>query len=425
MIRAFISRLCQRNLIGPQRGPDAETAMLPCSATQLHHGQSFSVPALIVLALLIGGCSKQTTAPPTPAPPEVGVITVTTRTVPVVVELPGRVSAPRMAEVRARAAGILLKREFTEGADVQAGDVLFRIDPAPLQAELRSAEANLARAEATRRAAQVKVDRFDNLKESNIISRQDYDDAVAARDQGAAEVAAANAALATAKLNLDYTVVTAPISGRIGRALMTEGALVGEDEATPLAIIQQLDPVHVDLSRPSADLLRQQNDLASGRMRAVSDAPVVLLAADGRPLPQPGRLVFTDAQVDRTTDGVTVRAEVPNPGLLLLPGMYLRAQLTIGEMPEAIVVPQQSVTRRPEGATLLVVGDDGKVTERNVRVDGSHGNGYVIGEGLKAGERVVVDGLQKIRPGATVSAVAWEPPKTGDPVVSARTSAAN
>lgn len=383
------------------------------------------VPLAGLLALVLVGCGKDLTNTTPPAPPEVGVITVATRTVPVVVELPGRVSAPRVAEVRARAAGILLKREFTEGADVKAGDVLFRIDAAPMQAVLRSAEANLARAEATRRAAQVKVDRFENLKDSNIISRQDYDDAVAMRDQGVAEVAAATAALATAKLNLDYTVVTAPISGRIGRALMTEGALVGQDEATPLAIIQQLDPVHVDLSRPSADLLRQQNELASGRLRAVGDAAVLLLTTDGRPLQQRGRLVFTDAQVDRTTDSVTVRAEVPNPGLLLLPGMYLRAQLTIGEAPDAIVVPQQSVTRRPEGATLLVVGDDGKVGERAVRVDGSHGNGYVIGEGLKPGERVVVDGLQKIRPGATVKAVAWEPPKTGDPAVSARTSAAN
>jgi len=382
-------------------------------------------PLVGLFALVLVGCGKNAASTTTPAPPEVGVITVATRVVTVTVELPGRVSSPRVAEVRARAAGILLKREFTEGADVKAGEVLFRIDPAPMQAALRSAEANVARVEATRRAAQVKVDRFDNLRESNIISQQSYDDAIAARDQGVAEVAAANAALMTAKLNLDYTVVTAPISGRIGRALMTEGALVGEDEATPLAIIQQLDPVHVDLSRPSADLLRQQNDLASGRLRAVGDAPVVLLAADGRPLPQPGTLVFTDAQVDRTTDGVTVRAEVPNPGLLLLPGMYLRARLTIGEAPEAIVVPQQSVTRRPEGATLLVVGDDGKVSERGVRVDGSHGNGYVIGDGLKVGERVVVDGLQKIRPGATVKAVTWEPPKTGDPAASARTAAAN
>jgi len=382
-------------------------------------------PLVGLFALVLVGCGKNAASTTTPAPPEVGVITVATRVVTVTVELPGRVSSPRVAEVRARAAGILLKREFTEGADVKAGEVLFRIDPAPMQAALRSAEANVARVEATRRAAQVKVDRFDNLRESNIISQQSYDDAIAARDQGVAEVAAANAALMTAKLNLDYTVVTAPISGRIGRALMTEGALVGEDEATPLAIIQQLDPVHVDLSRPSAELLRQQNDLASGRLRAVGDAPVVLLAADGRPLPQPGTLVFTDAQVDRTTDGVTVRAEVPNPGLLLLPGMYLRARLTIGEAPEAIVVPQQSVTRRPEGATLLVVGDDGKVSERGVRVDGSHGNGYVIGDGLKVGERVVVDGLQKIRPGATVKAVTWEPPKTGDPAASARTAAAN
>lgn len=381
--------------------------------------------APLALALLLASCGKDEATSAPAAPPEVGVITAATSEVPVVIELPGRVSAPRMAEVRARAAGILLKREFTEGTDITAGDVLFRIDPAPLQAALRSAEANLARAEAAKRAAQVKVTRLENLRDSNIISRQDYDDAIAARDQAVAEVAAAQAALATAKLNLDYTVVTAPISGRIGRALMTEGALVGQDEATPLAIIQQLDPVYVDLTRPSTDLLRQQNDLASGRLRAVPEPPVTLLAPDGNPLPQRGRLVFTEAQVDRTTDAVTVRAEFPNPGLLLLPGMYLRAQLTIGIAPEALVVPQQAVTRRPEGATLLVVGEDGKVVERTVRVDGAHGSTYVIGDGLKAGERVVVDGLQKIRPGAAVKAVAWEPPKTGDPAVSARTAAAN
>jgi membrane fusion protein (multidrug efflux system) len=380
--------------------------------------------APLAIALLLVGCGKENTAT-TAAPPEVGVVTVAVSEVPVVIELPGRVSAPRVAEVRARAAGILLKREFTEGTDVKAGDVLFRIDPAPLQSALRSAEANLARTEASRRAAQVKVDRLENLRGSNIISRQDYDDAVAARDQAVAEVAASQAALATATLNLDYTVVTAPISGRIGRALMTEGALVGQDEATPLAIIQQLDPVFVDLTRPSTDLLRQQNDLASGRLRAVAEPPVALLASDGRTLPQRGRLVFTEAQVDRTTDAVTVRAEFPNPGLLLLPGMYLRGQLTIGIAPNALVVPQQAVTRRPEGATLLVVGDDGKVAERTVRVDGAHGSTYVIGDGLKAGERVVVDGLQKIRPGAAVKAMAWEPPKTGDPAASARTAAAN
>lgn len=381
--------------------------------------------ALTALTLVLGACSKSTAPTAAPPPPEVGVITVATQEIPLVTELPGRVAAPRVAEVRARAAGILLKREFAEGGDVKAGDVLFRIDPAPLKATLSNAQALLARAEATFTAQQVKADRLKPLLEINAISKQGYDDAVVARDQAQAEVAAAKAAVETAKLTLDYTVVTAPISGRIGRALVTEGALVGQDEATPLAIIQQLDPIHVDFTRPSADLLRQQNDVASGRLRAIAEPLVALIAPDGRPLPQAGRLVFTEAQVDRTTDAVTIRAEFPNPGLMLLPGMYLRGRLTQTQASDVIVVPQQAVNRRPEGATVLVVGDEGKVVERPVRVDGSHGNGYVIGNGLKTGERVVVDGLQKVRPGAAVKAVTWEPPKTGDPAVTARTSSAN
>lgn len=386
------------------------------------------LPAVPVLAFLLtialGACGKAE-APVAAPVPEVGVLTVATQDVPVVDELPGRVAAPRVAEVRARAAGILLKREFAEGGDVAAGDVLFRIDPAPLKATLASAEALLARAEATLTAQQVKADRLKPLLEINAISRQGYDDAVVARDQAQAEVAAAKAAVETAKLNLGYTVVTAPISGRIGRALVTEGALVGQDEATPLAIIQQLDPIHVDFVRPSADLLRQRSDLASGRLRALAEPTVTLLAPDGKELPQAGRLVFTEAQVDRTTDAVTIRAEFANPGLALLPGMYLRGRLAQAQAANVIVVPQQAVTRRPEGATVLVVGDDGKVAERTVRVDGTHGNGCVVGDGLKAGERVVVDGLQKVRPGAAVKTVAWEPPKTGERAASARASSAN
>ncbi|HEX3135944.1 MAG TPA: efflux RND transporter periplasmic adaptor subunit [Planctomycetota bacterium] len=377
------------------------------------------------MAVALVGCGQGAAPTVAQPPPEVGVLTLTTQTVPVVNELPGRVAAPRVAEVRARAAGILLKREFNEGTDVQAGEVLFRIDPAPMQAAHSSAQANLARAEATLTAVKVKVERLQPLLGTNAISKQDYDDAVAARDQSVADVAAAKAALATAQLNLDYTVVTAPISGRIGRALVTEGALVGQNEATPLAMIQQLDPIHVNLTRPSTELLRLQNDIASGRLSAIEQPTVTLIAPDGRPLPQAGRLVFTEALVDPTTDAVIIRAEFPNPDHLLLPGMYLRARVGQALAKDAIVVPQQAVNRKPEGATVLVLGPEDKLIERKVRVEGTHGNGYVVSEGLKAGERVVVDGLQKARPGISVKAMVWEPPKTGDPATTARTSSAN
>ena len=378
-----------------------------------------------VIALALGGCGKAAAPTATPPTPEVGVLTMATRSVPVVNELPGRVAAPRMAEVRARAAGILLKREFHEGGDVAAGDVLFRIDQGPLKAALGSAQASLAKAEAVLGSVKVRVERLQPLLGSNAISKQDYDDAVAARDQALADVAFAKAALATAQLNLDYTVVTAPISGRIGRALVTEGALVGQGEATPLAIIQQIDPIQVDLLQSSTVLLRIQQALASGRLGALEKQTVTLLSPDGSELPNHGTLVFTEAVVDATTSSVILRAEFPNPDHLLLPGMYLRARLSQAMAKDVIVVPQQAVSRRPEGATVLVIGDGDKLVERPVRVDATDGNGYVVGDGLKAGDRVVVDGLQKVRAGSVVKAVEWQAPPTGDPKVTAISASAN
>jgi membrane fusion protein (multidrug efflux system) len=377
------------------------------------------------LALVLAGCGKAATTDGTPPPPEVGFIVAATSTVPVISELPGRVAAPRTAEVRARAAGILLKREFNEGTDVSAGDVLFRIDPGPLKAALGSAQAAKARADASLVAVKVRVERLQPLLGTNAISKQDYDDAVASRDQAAADVAYAQAALVTAQLNLDYTVVTAPISGRIGRALVTEGALVGQGEATPLAIIQQLDPIHVDLTQSSPVLLRIQQAIASGRLVAMQPPTVRLLAGDGLELPNPGTMVFTEAVVDASTNSVTMRAEFANPGHVLLPGMYVRARLGQAVAKEAMVIPQQAVNRRPEGATVLVIADGDKLVERPVRVDASHGNGYVIGDGLVPGDRVVVDGLQKARAGIAVKAIPWQAPKTGDPKATAITASAN
>jgi membrane fusion protein (multidrug efflux system) len=380
----------------------------------------------IVLGTLLAGCGASGSQAKGPPPvPEVGVVTLAVQAIPVVNELPGRVAAPRTAEVRARAAGILVKREFEEGSDVRAGAVLFRIDPGPLEAALGSARAALAKAEAVLGSVKVKVERFQPLLGTNAISKQDYDDAVALRDQALADVASAKAALVTAQLNLDYTVVTAPISGRIGRALVTEGALVGQGEATPLAIIQQLDPIHVDLTQSSSVLLGLQQALASGRLTKLDNPSVTLLAPDGAELPRKGTLVFTEAVVDETTSSVILRALFANPDHLLLPGMYVRARIQQAWISDAIVVPQQSVNRRPEGASVLVVGADDKLVARVVRVDATHGNGYVIGAGLKAGERVVVDGLQKVRAGAVVKTVPWEAPKSGDPRVTAISASQN
>jgi membrane fusion protein (multidrug efflux system) len=345
-------------------------------------------------------------------PPEVSVVTMAPERIAVVTELPGRLEATRIAQVRARVPGIVLKRTFREGSDVKAGEVLYQIDPAPLKATLASADAGLARADANLAQANLKVQRYRPLVETNAISKQEYDDALTAQKQATADVATAKASRETARLNLGYATVTAPISGRIGRALVTEGALVGQGEATPLAVVQQLDPIYATLSQSSTDLLQLKRSLASGALQSAGKdkARVKLVTDDGRVFPDAGRLLFSDVTVDESSGSVSIRAEFPNTQHNLLPGMFVRARLEQAVREAAILVPQQAVTRGADGSSVFVVGDDNKVSSRTITIDGAQDNRWIVRDGLKAGDRVVVEGLQKIKQGAAVKALAWKPP---------------
>lgn len=370
--------------------------------------------ALAVLSIF-AGCGEKPQAGAAPGggmpPPEVAVMTVAPQRLTISNELPGRLEATRVAQVRARVAGIVQKRAFREGSEVKAGELLFSIDPAPYQAALESTQAALARAEANLTQASLKLQRYKPLVEINAVSKQEYDDANAAQKQAAADVASARAARTTASLNLGYARVTAPISGRIGRALVTEGALVGQGEATQLALIQQLDPIYVNLTQSSTELQQLQRAMANGQLQNVGQgkAAITLVLEDGTPYPLPGKLLFSDLSVDESTGAVSLRAEFPNPQRTLLPGMYVRARLAQAVQEQAISVPQQAVTRSVDGASVMVVGADGKVAVRTVQTGGAQGSGWLISAGLKAGDQVVVEGLQKIKPGAAVKVVPWQP----------------
>ena len=355
-----------------------------------------------------GGAPAGGGAPP---PTEVGVVTVAPQAVGLATELPGRLEASRVAQVRARAAGILQKRLFKEGSDVKAGQPLFSIDPAPYQASAASARATLARAEANVTQATAQAERYKPLMEANAISKQDYINAVASQKSAEADVAAGKAALQTAQINLGYASVTAPISGRIGRALVTEGALVGQGEATQLAVVQQINPMYVNFTQSTTDVLRLRKAVESGQFkRAGTDgASVRVLLEDGSDYGQAGKLLFSDLTVDPTSGQITLRAEVPNPAGLLLPGMYVRVRLEQAQAEAGIVVPQQAVTRGSTGDTVLVVGADGKVAPRPVKIGSSVDGKWVVLDGLKAGEQVMVDGFQKLRGNAPVKAVPWKP----------------
>jgi membrane fusion protein (multidrug efflux system) len=348
-----------------------------------------------------------------PPPAEVGVITVAPRPVGLLTELPGRLEASRVAQVRARVPGIVQKRLFTEGSDVKAGQPLFQIDPASLQASVASAQATLARAQANVTQATAQAERYKPLLEANAISKQEYVNAVAAQKTAEADAAAARAALQTGQINLGYASVTAPISGRIGRALVTEGALVGQGEATPLALVQQINPMYVNFTQSTTEVLNLRRAIASGKFKRAGgeSATVKIVLEDGSEYPIPGRLLFSDLSVDPTSGQITLRAEVPNPGGLLLPGMYVRVRLEQAETPTGILVPQQAVTRGTSGDSVMVVGGDGKVAPRPVKVgSAAEGGQWVILEGLKPGEMVMVDGFQKLRGNAPVKPVPWQPP---------------
>ena len=350
-----------------------------------------------------------------PPPAEVGVVTVAPAAVGLATELPGRLEASRVAQVRARAAGILQKRLFTEGSEVKAGQPLFQIDSAPYQASAASARAVLARAEANLTQAAAQAERYKPLMEANAISKQDFINAVAAQKTAEADVASARASVQTAQINLGYAAVTSPIAGRIGRALVTEGALVGQGEATQLAVVQQINPMYVNFTQSTTDVLRLRKAVESGQFkRAGGDgAQVRVVLEDGSVYPQPGKLLFSDLTVDPTSGQITLRAELPNPGGLLLPGMYVRVRLEQAQAEAGIVVPQQAVTRGTGGDTVMVVGADGKVAPRPVKIGSSVNGQWVVLDGLKADEQVMVDGFQKLRGGAKVKPVPWKPAASG------------
>lgn len=384
-------------------------------------------PAAAIVALsMLAACGKQDDkAGGPPPPPQVAVYTVAPATLTLSTELPGRLEASRVAQVRARTPGIVLQRVYKEGSDVKAGDVLFRIDPAQFQASYDSAQAAVAKAEANLAQAELKVKRYKPLLAAQAVSNQEYDDAVTAQKQAAADLATTRAARTTAGLTLGYATVTAPISGRVGRALVTEGALVGQGEATPMATVQTLDPIYVTITQSSTDLLRLQRALAAGKLKGADGskggaARVTLVTEDGQPYPQAGKLLFADVAVDEATGSVAMRAEFPNPNRSLLPGMYVRARLDQAVNEAALQVPQQAVVRGPEGATVLVVGADNKVGSVPVKADAAQNGSWIVSAGLKGGERVIVEGFQKTKPGGTVKPTPWQGPVAAAPGASAK-----
>ena len=379
----------------------------------LNAGKTLSIVALAAALTACGGGDKAA-APPGGGmpPPEVGVVTVQLGEVGLLNELPGRLEASRVAQVRARAAGILQKRLFREGSDVKAGQALFSIDAAPYEAALQSARASLARAEANLAQSKALAERYAPLVKENAVSQQEYANAVAAQKAAEADVAAGKAAVQTASINLGYASVTAPISGRIGRALVTEGALVGQGEATQLALIQQIHPMYVNFTQSASEVYRLKRALAGGQLKGAGQdaASVKVVLEDGTEYSKPGRLLFSDLTVDSATGQITLRAEVPNAEGTLLPGLYVRVRLEQATAVNAIALPQQAVTRSAQGDSVMVVDAEGKVAPRPVKVSGQQNGQLIVTDGLKAGEQVMVDGFQKLRPGVAVKAVPWTPP---------------
>lgn len=376
----------------------------------MHKVKLIATVGLLTGGLIMTGCQGKTAnggLPPS-GPPEVGVVSVEPRSVALTTELSGRTSAYLIAEVRPQVGGIIQKRLFMEGSDVKAGDVLYQIDPATYQAAYDSAKASLDRAEANVIPARLKAERYKELVKINAVSQQDYDDVSAVLKQAEADVEAGKAALETARINLAYTKVTAPISGRISRSTVTDGALVTAGQTAALATIQQLNPIYVDVTQSSADLLRLKQNLASGLMKnsAAAQARVKLMLEDGSSYPLPGTLKFSEVTVDQSTGSITLRALFPNPKQTLLPGMFVRAILEEGVNEKAILIPQRGVTRNPKGdAMVMVVGAGEKVEPRLIKVARTVDDNWLVSDGLKEGDRVILEGLQKARPGTPVNAV--------------------
>ena len=399
------------------------------------HSSSLSLTRIAACTLmavtLLSACGKkdadQAAAGAKMPPPQVGVITTKFQSVALETELPARVEAIRVAEVRARVNGVVLKRTFTEGSIVKEGQSLYQIDPAPYQAELNAAQAAVGRAQANLTAASAIVDRYKPLVEANAISKQEYTNAVATAEQARADVRSAQAQQKISQLNVGYSNVYAPISGRIGRALVTEGALVSAAEATQLALIQQTDAMYLNITQSASELQRLRKQ--AGGKGIDSAIPVTVIMDDGTVLPRQGKLLFSDVSVDPTSGQVTLRAQVPNPDNALLPGQYVRVRLAQAELPSGILIPQQAVTRGGQtGDTLMVVGADNKPTPRTVKIASQEGSNWVVTDGLKEGERVMVDGFQKLQmlpPGTPVQPVAWTAPNAAAPAAAGNTAQPN
>ena len=363
--------------------------------------------APVLAAMVVAGCGSAKPAT-TSLPPEVSVVTVHRGSVPITTELPGRTSAYLIAQVRARVDGIVLKREFKEGSDVKTGERLYQIDQAPYVAALNSAQASLEKAQANLASTTAQAERFKILVASNAVSKQDYDNAIAAQGQAAADVGSGKAAVQTAQINLGYTSVVSPITGRSGVSTVTQGAYVQASAATLMTTVQQIDPIYVDVTQSSVEGLQLRRDIATGKLKlsGPDQAKVTLLLEDGREYGEKGTLQFTDVTVDQGTGSVTVRAIFPNPRGVLLPGMFVRARIEEGVNENAFLVPQAGVTHDPKGqATALVVGPDNKVALRTLQLGGTRGTQWTVESGLNDGDRVIVGGVQKVQPGAVVQAI--------------------
>ncbi|MFH7040906.1 efflux RND transporter periplasmic adaptor subunit [Paucibacter sp. JuS9] len=389
---------------------------VPQQALSLRAQALYLLPLVVAVAAALTGCgggnAQAQGGPGGMPPPAVGVVTTALQPVALQTELPGRVEAIRTAQVRARVNGVVLKRLFTEGAEVKAGQALFQIDAAPYQAALESAQANLAKAQANLNQAAAQADRNKPLVEARAISQQEYVVSVAAAKAAEADVAAAKAAVTSARLNVDYAHVTAPISGRIGRALVSEGQLVSAAEATQLALIQQTSAVYVNFTQSANEVQQLRRAMAKGSVRGAgaTATQVRVVLDDGTEMAKPGKLLFTDLSVDASSGQVQLRAEVPNADGSLLPGQYVRVRLSQAEVPAGILLPQQAVTRAASGDTVLVVGADSKPTPRQVKISAAQGNQWLVVDGLKPGEQVIADGFQKMFvPGAPVKPVPWSP----------------
>ncbi len=371
------------------------------------------IAALLALALLLEGCGSGSAQQAGSAPaPEVATVTIQPQQVELTTELPGRTSPYLVAEIRPQVNGIIKKRLFREGSDVKAGQLLYQIDPAPFQVALDSAQASLGKAQANLPSIRLKAERYRELLAEKAVSRQDTDDAAAAMEQAKADIEYWKSQVEAARINLGYTKVTAPISGRIGKSSVTDGALVTAYQPATLSTIQQLDPIYVDVTQSSAELLRLKRRLESGQLSSDgrNGRKVRILLEDGTRYPKEGILQFRDVTVDQATGSFTLRIVVPNPQHLLLPGMFVRALVQEGIAEKAILVPQQGVSRTPKGDPFaLIVDGDGKVQQRMLTLDRAIGDQWLVSCGLAAGDRVVVEGMLNVRPGMAVKAVAFTP----------------